>query len=175
MMYIRTSVNCLYIHMFIHISLFSESFIFISGVIPCDNEQMAISTHSRISSYHLSTSNDSLEMPTSFPCPICPAKFIEKFELKAHMSQNHGDQMPFCCRLCGKGYQSYQGLKHHQLSYHEGQMFVCPICDRRMNYKSVYKRHLRGVHKSDQCSRCMQMIPLEEFALHVKTCMSFRV
>ena len=113
---------------------------------------------------------DSIETFNDFHCPSCPAKFVEKFELKTHMSHNHGHQMPFCCQLCGKGYLSYQGLKDHQMSFHEGKLFACPICDRKMNQKSNLKRHLRLIHKSEQCTRCLQIFHLEEFNLHISAC-----
>ena len=126
------------------------------------NGQMGMSSYGH-------SHSDSFGILKPFHCPSCPAQFFEKFELKAHMSGNHGDQMPFCCEICGKGYLSARGL-HHHLSLHKGQLYICPLCDRKMNYKSVCKRHLRGVHKSDQCARCMQVFPLEEFDLHIKSC-----
>ena len=139
-------------------------FISLSGVLL--HKQIA---HSSMPSFAVSQ-NDSFETLKPLQCPSCPARFFGKNELKAHASQNHGDQMPFCCQLCGKGYLSHQGLRDHQMSFHEGQMFFCPICDRKMNYKNVYKRHLRNVHKSDQCSRCMQVFTLEEFKFHISSC-----
>ena len=131
-----------------------------------------VSLHKQITSIpsFADSQNNSHEIIRPHRCPSCPARFFEKYELKAHASQIHGDQMPFCCQQCGKGYLSYQGLKDHQASFHEGQRFICPICDRRMNYKNVYKRHLRNVHKSDQCSQCLEVFNLEEFKYHTQSC-----
>ena len=129
---------------------------------------MGISTHTSLSG-NLNATNDSLEMLKSFYCPSCPAKFIEMSELKAHLSQRHGDQMPFCCQLCGRGYRSRKGLWHH-MNVHEGRMSMCPICYRTITQKTNFKKHLRNVHKSDQCDRCMKVFDLEQFNIHVSTC-----
>ena len=110
-----------------------------------------------------------LETLKPFHCTKCPAKFLENSELKAHFSQEHGNEMPFSCQLCGKGYTSRGGLNHH-MSLHEGKLFQCPICDRKMTQKGVINRHLRNVHKSAQCSRCMQLFHLDIFHQHVLTC-----
>ena len=77
--------------------------------------------------------------------------------------------MPFRCQLCGKGYLSRRGLSHH-MALHEGKTFECPVCGREMNTKGNMKKHLRRIHKSDQCARCMQMFSVEELQLHIQTC-----
>ena len=105
----------------------------------------------------------------SLNCPFCPTSFSDKFQLKAHISQFHGKQMPFSCSLCGKGYLSAQGLDHHK-SVHEGKKFSCPVCDIKMNQKGNIKQHLRRVHKSDQCMKCLQVYSIKDFSLHFQAC-----
>ena len=161
-----TTVKCLTMYMYhnicvmvsIHIATF-----FVSGV------QLGLSTkYMDFSSYHPRSS--SLETLKPYQCTSCHATFTDKMDLKTHMSQIHGHKMPYCCQLCGKGYFSAMGLRHHK-SVHEGKQFNCPVCDKKTNQKGNMKLHLRRVHKSDQCSNCLQVFPLEEFQLHVSTCL----
>ena len=139
----------------------TAKFVSVSGVL--SNEQMGMSSygHSQIDTYK--------QTLKQFHCPSCPAKFVEKFQLSSHMSQNHGDKMPFHCHLCGKGYLSSRGLSHH-MGLHKGKQFECPVCGRKMNRKDHMRTHIRHVHKSDQCFTCMQVFPLEEYHLHVSSC-----
>ena len=139
----------------------TKTYISISDELP--NEQIHLSRygHPQI---------NSLEALKPFQCPSCPSTFYEKCELKAHISASHGDQMPFCCQLCGKGYLSRRGLNHHIL-LHKGQVFSCPICSQKTNRKDNMNAHLRRMHKSEQCSKCMQVFPLAEFHLHIAACL----
>ena len=144
--------------------LYTLSFLFVSG------SQMDLSPTKRMDfSRYENTRTDVLEASKPYHCTSCPARFFSIREVKIHMSESHGAQMPYCCHLCGKGYLSYRGLKHH-MSVHEGKQFHCPICDKKSNQRGNMLQHLRKVHKSDQCSKCMQVFPIENFQLHVSTC-----
>ena len=126
------------------------------------NEQISLASYDN-------PQNGALQSLKAYYCTCCPAKFFDYSDLKDHMSNNHGNQLPFCCQICGKGYFSNQGLSHH-MKLHEGKTFVCPICDRKMNQLGNIKRHLRNVHKSSQCTRCLNVFLLEEYDAHVQTC-----
>ena len=109
------------------------------------------------------------DMENNFSCQSCPAKFPSHFQLKKHISDFHGTEMPFTCNLCGKGYASYQGYQMHQLK-HEGKRFKCPMCICEVSQKSKIKVHLRNVHKCVPCLTCKQIIPLDIFDQHVRQC-----
>ena len=111
------------------------------------------------------TETDSL---LSFQCSFCPSRCSTQNRLKAHMSLHHGDQMPFRCDICGRGYLSRPGLIHHHQSSHEGKTLTCPVCDCKKSKRNNLKQHLRSVHKSDQCMQCMEVIPLEDFDSHMQ-------
>ena len=144
----------------------TKTFVSISGVVSHDQKE-------EMSSYS-NSQFESIDALKPFHCPSCPSTFFEQHELKAHISQNHGDQMPFRCQVCGKGYLSARGLNHHS-SLHTGQLFACPICDRKMHRKDSMKLHLRRVHKSEQCSNCTQVFPAETFKLHIASCLQMCV
>ena len=122
-----------------------------------------------IATYNNSGS-DSTEAFKLSHCHTGQSEYFENGEFESRiLTQNDGHQRRFFCQLCGKGYHSRQGLAHHK-KRHEGKLYFCPICDRNMTQKGVLKRHLRTVHKSDQCARCMQIFHLEDFEQHVETC-----
>lgn len=94
------------------------------------------------------------------PCPM----------LKQHMSEQHGDRMPFSCKFCGKGFLSRQGLKHHTVA-HTGTKFACPVCDSKFMQKYYVKVHMQTVHKVNQCASCMQTFPIgKEYNQHITVC-----
>ncbi|KAI8792684.1 GDNF-inducible zinc finger protein 1 isoform X10 [Biomphalaria glabrata] len=99
---------------------------------------------------------------------------IELFaaNLKKHLSEAHGYNMPFHCSLCGKGFLSTSGLYHHKRN-HAGQKFRCPICDVTFTQKSKVKRHLISIHGCMPCSTCDGVYPTgSEYDQHVLHCKS---
>ncbi|XP_055886417.1 zinc finger and BTB domain-containing protein 17-like isoform X9 [Biomphalaria glabrata] len=97
---------------------------------------------------------------------------IELFaaNLKKHLSEAHGYNMPFHCSLCGKGFLSTSGLYHHKRN-HAGQKFRCPICDVTFTQKSKVKRHLISIHGCMPCSTCDGVYPTgSEYDQHVLHC-----
>ncbi|CAG5136839.1 unnamed protein product [Candidula unifasciata] len=102
-------------------------------------------------------------------CMHC-GQVMPKSVLRHHMLQKHGDQMPYQCSLCGKGFLSHTGLSHHLMA-HEGRKFVCPVCDSKFNQKPHLKYHLNNVHKVSQCPACLQTFNIgDEFNKHLLTC-----
>ncbi|KAK7011012.1 myoneurin-like isoform X3 [Biomphalaria glabrata] len=93
-------------------------------------------------------------------CSICAVKFSYKHELKMHLSQQHGQNMPFSCHLCHKGYQTSMGLTYH-IRGHEGKFYNCPVCDAQLTQKSSLKYHLKNVHGVTQCNTCSAILKLE--------------
>lgn len=90
--------------------------------------------------------------------------------MKAQLSQFHDRITPYTCSLCGKSYVSHSGLSRHML-LHEGKTYMCPICDSKFTQKSSMKTHLKGIHKSSQCSHCSAILMLgREFNEHVLHC-----
>ncbi|CAL1530103.1 unnamed protein product [Lymnaea stagnalis] len=102
-------------------------------------------------------------------CQLCSKLLLDEYYLRCHMSEKHGDTMPFKCSLCGKGYQSQMGLSHH-MQAHKGKTFMCPICDSKFTQKFTIKKHLRNIHMSMQCTSCSLILKLSEYNQHVLTC-----
>ncbi|KAK0070102.1 zinc finger protein 358 [Biomphalaria pfeifferi] len=105
-------------------------------------------------------------------CMLCPEVLPDLAALKAHLSHFHGASMPFTCSVCGKGYASSSGLKHH-MHLHEGKTFMCPVCDSKFTQKSTMKTHLKGIHMSSQCPQCFQVLKIgPEYDSHMLNCVN---
>lgn len=103
-------------------------------------------------------------------CSFCPETFIETSTLKAHLSQFHGQDMPYTCTLCGKGYYSSSGLYRH-IRVHKGKMIMCPVCDSKFTQSSTLKRHLMRSHSLIQCISCKLILRLGiEYNEHTQRC-----
>ena len=103
-------------------------------------------------------------------CPVCSRSMPIVF-LKKHMSRFHGSQMPFSCKVCGKGFMSQSGMYHHKFT-HEGRKFACPKCDHQFNQKTHLKTHLMRIHRLSQCQICNDTFePGQEFDRHVLNCL----
>ena len=102
-------------------------------------------------------------------CTLCQIS-LPPAALKKHMSEQHGDFMPFQCSLCGKGFRSSTGLKHHEL-IHMGMSFRCPICQKTFTQKSKVKRHLQTIHKCQPCFYCERVFSMgQEYDQHIVSC-----
>jgi len=54
-----------------------------------------------------------------FKCVQCPAKFVSKGNLQAHMA-THDSKKPYACNVCGSSFtQSYSLVKHNRI--HTGE------------------------------------------------------
>lgn len=116
--------------------------------------------------------NQGLPLGSNICCTLCREVVADVRSFKSHMSLFHGQEMPFPCTLCGKGYASESGLSLH-MQVHEGKTFVCPICDSRFTQNSTMKRHMRTLHKTTQCFTCKGMFKLGmEYEQHVLHCSS---
>ncbi len=78
--------------------------------------------------------------------------------------------LPFVCRLCGKGYQTDSGLRHH-VKKHSGRRYKCPVCGVELTYNHSVTRHLKTLHAAAQCLKCSKVLPLgEQYNKHVLQC-----
>ena len=93
-------------------------------------------------------------------------------DLKTHMALKHGQELPYVCNICNKGYVSMSGLNHH-LRAHKGKQFSCPICDTRFIHRFHIKSHLRTAHKSAQCVTCSGIFLIEDYNSHLLQCRQF--
>ena len=102
-------------------------------------------------------------------CFLCKMP-VQANAFRSHMFDFHGQRMPFICLICGKGYQSSQGLTHHT-RLHQGKTFFCPVCDAKFTQNAAMKTHLKKFHDSVLCSACFGVFKQGlEFSQHVLFC-----
>ncbi|KAG7195198.1 uncharacterized protein KQ657_003723 [Scheffersomyces spartinae] len=93
-----------------------------------------------------------------FKCPEgdCEASFLRNSHLKAHMvSHKEGDTKPFHCSVCGKGVNSRQHLKRHEITH--TQSFACtyPECTETFYKHQSLRHHIMSVHENTLvCHQC---------------------
>ncbi|GFN80576.1 Zinc finger protein 324a [Plakobranchus ocellatus] len=103
-------------------------------------------------------------------CITCNMYFQVPSNFQDHMANFHKKSMPYVCSLCGKCYGSTSGLFLH-MQAHDGKTFVCPVCDSKFSQNSTMKRHMKSVHKTNQCSVCKGIFKLGlEFDKHILHC-----
>lgn len=78
-------------------------------------------------------------------CAYCGDVLATPFILKQHMSYKHSERLPFSCELCGKGFISYSGLRHHKRT-HLGWSFPCEFCGAKFKHKHHMKDHVKKFH-----------------------------
>ena len=88
-------------------------------------------------------------LPASFACPECDKKFVYAGNLKSHTKLHQGIFNEIC-KLCNKGYATKKGLSNHIIIKHFAKLH-CEVagCSSALSSKSVYKFHLKTVHKKD--------------------------
>ncbi|XP_013073715.2 gastrula zinc finger protein 5-1-like isoform X20 [Biomphalaria glabrata] len=79
-------------------------------------------------------------------CPKCSENFLTSSLLRTHLSQAHGQDLPYTCTQCGKGYYSSSGLYRH-IRVHKGTLIMCPLCESKFTQRSTLKRHLIRFHE----------------------------
>ncbi|KAK0070104.1 zinc finger protein Xfin [Biomphalaria pfeifferi] len=108
-------------------------------------------------------------IPNAIHCYYCPETFFIKHDLKVHLSQFHGDQLPYVCSLCGK-----RRLGHHDFNYpvssneypQQFSQYIhlkdkpssilngeCPHCHKVMA-QSAIKQHVSSFHQYEMPFSC---------------------
>ena len=103
-------------------------------------------------------------------CPHCKECFSSQKLFERHLSAVHGDQLPFNCTECGKGFFTLSGLKRHQ-NDHYADRFSCQFCDIQVKRKQYLIKHLKNVHKLFTCVSCVATFRTQqELYEHLATC-----
>ncbi|RUS81538.1 hypothetical protein EGW08_010708, partial [Elysia chlorotica] len=94
-----------------------------------------------------------------YPCSLCDMHFPSVHLIRQHMYNVHSEDLPYKCSICGKGFVSYSGLRHHRRT-HTNDKFTCEICGSKFKHKHHMRDHIRRQHPlSDKympyvCSLC---------------------
>ncbi|KAK8770553.1 hypothetical protein V5799_012982, partial [Amblyomma americanum] len=80
-------------------------------------------------------------------CDQCDFRTYSLSKLENSHKRTHGEERPFLCDVCGKGFKTGKQLRNHKLhrdSVHRKlRPFLCSYCGHRASSQSSLKMHLR--------------------------------
>jgi len=79
-----------------------------------------------------------------FVCDVCGKGFSQPGSLKTHRDSVHLKIKPWICEECGEGFTNGNTLKRHKLVHTGERPFACEICGQRFRQKEVLKTHVKG-------------------------------
>ncbi|KAK7066905.1 hypothetical protein SK128_004466 [Halocaridina rubra] len=75
-------------------------------------------------------------------CIMCNANFMKECELTAHIKDQHHEDWPYRCDLCGTLFTESAKVKKHMRLHTETKPFQCHICTKQFLHKSGLQTHL---------------------------------
>ncbi|KAI5959007.1 PZF1 [Candida pseudojiufengensis] len=91
-----------------------------------------------------------------FPCsyPECTKSFLRKHHLDAHLI-SHSRDKPYHCSVCGKGVNTPQHLKRHEIVHTKSFKCTYENCNESFYKHQSLTHHIQSVHeKTLTCSIC---------------------
>ncbi|CAL4181881.1 unnamed protein product [Meganyctiphanes norvegica] len=90
-------------------------------------------------------------------CDLCTKTFYKPENLVAHRLRHDGDERPYKCTDCGKGFKRMYALRVHSTTHSDDRPFVCEICAEGFKIQSKLNEHFREFHSDDkhhECTKC---------------------
>lgn len=86
-----------------------------------------------------------------FECDTCKKKLNTRDGIMGHVKicppENKEYFSTYSCEQCEGKFHSHRLLKRHLEIHERGwRSYTCNICNKRYNYQSLYKAHMRNVH-----------------------------
>ncbi|KAI3405705.2 PZF1 [Candida oxycetoniae] len=86
--------------------------------------------------------------------PECDKTFLRKSHLDAHLI-SHSREKPFHCSVCGKGVNTAQHLKRHEITHTKSFKCMYPNCNESFYKHQSLRHHILSVHeKTLTCKVC---------------------
>ncbi|XP_077507688.1 uncharacterized protein LOC144118716 [Amblyomma americanum] len=77
---------------------------------------------------------------STYRCYVCRKMFSQRYNLRRHMSSQHGES-PNMCQYCGKTFKRSSGLQTHELTHSGERPHQCSVCGRCFTQKHHMMRH----------------------------------
>lgn len=89
-------------------------------------------------------------------CDECNINFTSLAQYKRHMKQHDPNTEPslFYCDICGQSTRQRGNLVVHMRLHTGEKPYSCPICDKRFNYSSYVRGHIRMMHTGERPYLC---------------------
>lgn len=91
-----------------------------------------------------------------YPCPECPARFVQRSNRDCHVRNTHRKEYLHSCPEpgCGRRFQQKRERDQHVKSVHRKERnFVCDTCSASFSHPVNYRKHLAS-HSSDKNYGC---------------------
>lgn len=122
--------------------------------------QHGITVHQKYFAHHHKIFKKKILQPSSeednriknFECDICQKKYVCKNSLKRHILKSHlgrSEAETVVCPHCGKTLSNKLNLKSHIEFIHEALFVCCPICKKKINFKTIGKHYKTHQTESD--------------------------
>lgn len=98
------------------------------------------------------------QKPESFKCDHCDKVFDTKRYKERHMKQQHGDNKPHICDICGKAMTTNGGLRQHKLIHDGEKSLECEFCGKKFLRTGTLRVHMytHTGEKPHSCTVCNQ-------------------
>lgn len=103
-----------------------------------------------------------------FKCPLCPATFFRRFNLKRHIRAAHEKERNYPCSFCDRRFSNASNLKVHvEMKHSENEEFHhCDKCEYKSHSKHNLAQHVRNHHPLD-CYFCKRRFhKFDSFVFH---------
>ena len=87
-----------------------------------------------------------------YMCDICDFRTGSRCYLAKHM-RIHGDERPFVCNICGKGFKLAEGYSKHMAIHSEVKKHKCDFCGKDFRHKKNLNEH-RKIHTGEFGGYC---------------------
>ncbi|XP_068216410.1 zinc finger protein 665-like isoform X2 [Palaemon carinicauda] len=87
-------------------------------------------------------------------CVMCGMNFMKESELTSHVREQHQDDWPHRCNICGLLFTSNAKVRKHMRLHTEEKPFRCNVCSRQFLHKSALQSHMLSHSESEGRPTC---------------------
>ena len=87
-------------------------------------------------------------------CQVCGKSFQTKNGLVFHTRKSHDNKTFFECRMCDLKFKYKHRLKYHMQIKHAAEKQICEFCDKEFYIMQALKNHIKLMHEGIKEHQC---------------------